>query len=379
MLVDALAVAAFAAWLAVLLLPAQAWRTRERLEPFGAPNVDADLGAVTVLIPARNEAAALEATIASLAAQGRQLRVVVIDDQSSDATATIARRAADQWSGVLDLAVINGQALPPGWGGKLWALEQGLREVSSAFCLLLDAEIRLGPGTLAALLEKANAEGRAMVSVMARLHCATIWERLLVPPFIYFFKLLYPFARVNAPASRVAAAAGGCILIRTEALRAVGGFAAIADALIDDCTLAAKIKGSGRSIWLGLSEHIASTRIYADLTSFRRMVTRTAFTQLRYSLGLLILVTALMLVVFVAPWVGVTTGRPWGRIAGIGGIVAMSAAFWPVVRFYRLSPAWVATLSVAALLFLAMTIESAIRYWRGIRAEWKGRTYASRS
>jgi len=379
MLVDAFAMAAFAAWLAVLLLPAKAWRTRERLEPFDAGRDDNDLGEVTVLIPARNEAAAIAATIDALAAQGRNLRVIVIDDQSSDTTAAIASRAAERWSGVLGLVVIDGQCLPTGWGGKLWALEQGLRQVNSTYCLLLDAEIRLGAGTVAALLEKANAERRAMVSVMARLHCATFWERLLVPPFIFFFKLLYPFARVNAPGSRVAAAAGGCILIRTETLRSVGGFAPIADALIDDCTLAAKVKRTGQSIWLGLGDSVTSLRVYTDLASFRRMVTRTAFTQLRYSIGLLVLVVALMLLVFVAPWIGVVAGDVGGRVAGIGAIVAMSAAYWPTVRFYRLPAPWALTLSMAALLFLAMTIESAVRYWRGIRAEWKGRTYASRT
>jgi hopene-associated glycosyltransferase HpnB len=380
MLVVGFAAAALAAWIVVLLLPTRPWSTRERLEVAGPEAGTADLRQVTVLIPARNEAPAIPGTLAALAAQGRNLRIILIDDESDDGTAAAAERAASASGGSLDLVVVRGQALPAGWGGKLWALEQGLARVDRDYCLLLDAEITLRAGVIGALLEHARRDDRAMVSVMATLHCDGFWEKLLVPPFVYFFKLLYPFAAVNATSRRTAAAAGGCILIRTEALRAAGGFAAWRDALIDDCTLAAAIKRRGHRIWLGLSEHVVSERVYPDLASFRRMVSRSAFTQLRYSWLLLGVVIALMLLVFVAPWVGVVAAPGFsGKTIGGVAIVAMAAAYWPMVRFYRLSPLWALSLSVAAVLYLAMTLESALNYARGNRAEWKGRKYAARS
>jgi len=382
MLVDVLAAAALAAWLGVLLLPSAPWRTRERLVvsarlPGGDPD-QVDLSNVTVLIPARNESAEIAATLRGLTGQGKHLEVFVIDDQSDDGTAESARRANAEFAEPLDLRLIDGRDLPPGWGGKLWALDQGLARVERDFCLLLDAEIVLDAGVIGTLLRKADKENRAMVSVMARLRCDNGWEKLLVPPFIFFFKLLYPFAKVNNPHRRTAAAAGGCILIETEVLRGIGGFAAIRDALIDDCTLAARVKQSGRSIWLGLSDSVTSGRAYPDLRSFRNMVTRTAFTQLRYSAVLLGVVVAVMAVVFIAPLLALAASSgPVGVAAGAGAYAAMSAAYWPTIRFYRLSALWVFTLPVAGVLFLAMTVESALRYWRGVTAEWKGRTYDS--
>jgi hopene-associated glycosyltransferase HpnB len=374
------AAVALAAWVAVLLLPSKPWRTRERLEPADASSGRAAFDRVTVLIPARNEAAAIGETLAALARQSPQIKVVVVDDQSDDGTAQAARDANDALARPLDLEIVEGRALPAAWGGKLWALEQGLERAERDYCLLLDAEIVLAPGILQALLLKAIDENRAMVSIMAKLRCETFWEKLLVPPFIFFFKLLYPFASVNDPRAKTAAAAGGCILIETRVLRAIGGFAVIRDALIDDCALAARVKRAGHSIWLGLSESVTSSRAYPDLASFRRMVTRTAFTQLRFSFWLLVLVVLLMQAVFVAPIMGLAlSSAAWGRLAGVGALLAMFAVYWPTVRFYGLAPVWIATLPAAAMLFLAMTVESALRYWRGVKAEWKGRRYAAGS
>jgi hopene-associated glycosyltransferase HpnB len=387
MLVDSLAALALVSWLGVLLLTSFSWRTRERIEPEG-PDADPrragtfDLGRVCVLIPARNESAAIGRTLQGLAAQGRELEVVVVDDQSDDATAAAAR-AAVAGKHPIELTVVDGRPLPDGWGGKLWALEQALELAGRDYCLLLDAEIFLEPGMLATLLRKAEQENRALVSVMARLNCESFWEKLLVPPFVFFFKLLYPFVRVNDPRSRTAAAAGGCVLIRTEVLRSLGGFASIRDALIDDCALARHVKRAGHSIWLGLSESAKSARAYPDLASFRRMVARTAFTQLRYSVAWLGLVVALMLVVFVSPLAALAlaalsrVGTSFGALAGAAALVAMSAAYLPMLRFYGLAPLRALTLPLAAMLFLAITIESAVGYWRGVRAEWKGRTYAA--
>lgn len=371
-----LAAGGLAAWLAVLLLPSRPWSTRERLQPDSADPVDP--GLVTALIPARNEAAAIASTLAALAQQGPGLKLVLIDDESDDGTAEVAVEANRQLDQPLDLTVIAGQPLAAGWSGKLWALSQGLPAVKTRFTLLIDAEIELAPGMLAALLDKARREQRGLVSIMARLRCEGFWEKLLVPAFVYFFKLLYPFARVSSPRHATAAAAGGCILVRTEALHRIGGFAAIHDALIDDCTLARRIKQAGFPIWLGLSDAVSSSRPYPDLAGFRRMVTRTAFTQLYYSWLLLLLVTAIMLLMFVAPVLLLLGGAGAEmRFLGAAALLAMSASYWPVVRFYGLSPWWVFSLPLAGALYLTMTIESALAHARGTTARWKGRHYSS--
>jgi hopene-associated glycosyltransferase HpnB len=382
-------VLALAAWGAILVLPWQPHRTRERFEPGGparrgkgaAPdgaairsNADApDLATVTVLIPARNEAAVIGTTLDGLARQGRHLHVIVIDDESTDGTAECCARLDRP----LDLDVVRGSPLPRGWGGKLWALQQGLSRVERAFVLLLDADIDLDAGVVGGLLEKAEREDCALVSVMAELKCETFWEKLLVPPFILFFKLLYPFACVNDPDSRAAAAAGGCILIRTAALRGVGGFERICGALIDDCSLAALVKAHGARIWLGLSHSVRSSRDYTTLASFWRMVSRTAFTQLHYSGALLAVVIVLMLALFLAPPAAVVFGpTALARSCGVAALLAMAAAYAPVATFYDRPLWWTGTLPAAALLFLAMTVSSALNYWRGVRARWKSRDYA---
>ena len=363
---------ALGAWLGVLLLPSQPYRTRERFEPRGSTESE-DLSSVAVLIPARNEAAVIGRTLHGLARQGRALSVIVVDDESNDGTAEICTRLDTP----LRVDVLAGRPLPPAWGGKLWALEQGLARVERPFVLLLDADIELGAGVVAGLLEKAEREDCALVSIMAELRCEGVWEKLLVPPFIFFFKLLYPFARVNDASRRTAAAAGGCILIRTDVLREIGGFERIRGELIDDCSLAALVKNRARRVWLGLSHAVKSLREYATLVSFWEMVTRTAFTQLGYSAALLGLVTAIMLVMFVAPIAALVAGpTPLARGVGGAALLAMTGAYLPVVRYYRRPAAWTATLPVAALLFLAMTWSSALNYWRGVRAQWKNRDYA---
>ena len=359
-------------WSAILLLPWEPHRTRERLE--ARPDANADLRDVTVLIPARNEAAVIERTLAALERQGSGLRVVVIDDQSSDDTGEILRRFAAA-SRALALDVVAGTSLPPGWAGKLWALEQGRAHADRAYTLLLDADIELARGTLQPLLDSARTRNAALTSIMAELRCKTFWERLLAPPFVFFFKLLYPFALINDARSRTAGAAGGCMLVRTPVLNELGGFKAIRGALIDDCTLAAAIKGRGEPIWLGLSRSVRSLRDYEGLGDFWRMVSRSAFTQLKYSTWLLLAVTVLMTAVFVAPFAALAVAAPAAVVVGAGAVLAMCAAYAPIVRFYRLPLVWTVTLPVAAVLFLAMTWSSAWSYWRGRRATWKNRIY----
>jgi len=365
---------ALAAWLCVLVLPYQPHRVRERLEA-DADRSD-DLGGVTAIIPARDEAELIGRTIAALLSQGRGLAVVVVDDQSSDDTRGAAARAATP---NISLRVVDGRPLPDGWAGKLWALEQGLAVADRAYVLLLDADIELAPRTVPALLEKLRERDATLVSLMAELNSETFWERLLSPAFVFFFKLLYPFARSNDATKATAAAAGGCMLVRADALRELGGFAAIRGALIDDCTLAAALKRHRPPIWIGMTHSVRSLRAYATLGDFWSMVARSAFTQLRYSAWWLLLATALMVVTLLMPIVGVVVGVATVdlRLTLTAGAawLALAAAYWPVVTFYRLPVAAAATLPLAAALFLAMTWSSAIGYWRGTRARWKARDY----
>ena len=250
----------------------------------------------------------------------------------------------------------------------------------------MGADIELAAGTIPALHRFAAQRGAALVSLMAELHCEGLAEKLLTPAFVFFFKLLYPFALANDPRRRTAAAAGGCMLVRTADLRALGGFAAIRGALIDDCALAAALKRTGGTTWLGMSRSVRSLRAYA-LHDFWRMVSRSAFTQLRYSPLRLLAATAAMVVTLLAPPVALVAAAfassadawPAGASAAALGWLAMSAAYWPVVRFYRLSAPWTLALPVAGALFLAMTWDSAFAYWRGTRATWKNRSYASSS
>ncbi len=372
-------------WAAVLLLPWRPYGTRERLEAAAAP---ADLRDVAVVIPARNEAAQIERVLEALTRQGPGLEVRVLDDESTDGTGEICRRfartlaaargSAPSGEGVqrfpLRLEVETGRAVPPGWAGKLWALEQGAAPVDRPFVLLLDADIELAPCLVPALLERARSRRAVLVSCMATLACTHFWERLLVPAFIFFFKLLYPFALVES--GHRAGAAGGCMLVETAALRGIGGFAALRDALIDDCTLAARLRRQGGKLSLSMSRSVRSLRGYARLGDFWAMVARSAFTQLGYSTALLALTTLVMLTAFFGPLAAAAAApTPAAAAAGLVGYLCMCGAYMPVVRFYGLGPAWTAALPAAAALFLAMTWSSALNYWRGTRAQWKERSY----
>jgi hopene-associated glycosyltransferase HpnB len=368
---------ALVAWVGVLVAPHQPHRTRERLE--ADPAAPDDLAAVAVLIPARDEAATIGRTVGGLAAQGRGLSVVVIDDESSDGTADAARASAAATRGALELRVIAGRPLPAGWAGKLWALEQGLAVVDRPFVLLLDADIEVAPGLVATLLREARTRDASLVSLMAELRCTTFWERLLTPAFVFFFKLLYPFAWVADPRRRTAAAAGGCMLVRSDTLRAIGGFAAIRGALIDDCTLAAALKRARPPIWLGMTHSVRSLREYPALRDFWSMVSRSAFTQLRYSTALLLLAIVLMVATLAAPVIGTIVAAVTGDVGlaalSLAGWLTMAAAYGPLVRFYGLPLVFALTLPAAGALFLAMTVSSAVGYWRGTRASWKARAY----
>ena len=358
-------------WVALILAPWRPWSTRERLEP-GDPRDGTDLSDVTVLIPARNEGNVIGRTLSALRRDGKGLRVTLVDDQSTDETASIARSALP-----IDLKIIRGDPLPAGWTGKIWALEQGWRGIDSDLVLLLDADIELQPGMVGALKRKLIGEKLALVSIMAELRTESFWEKLLVPAFVYFFKLLYPFAVGNDPRSNLGVAAGGCILLRSDSLRMIGGFDALRNAIIDDCSLARKIKKSGNRTWIGLSHSVRSHRPYARLSNFWEMVERTAFTQLKYSSWLLLATTLAMLLSFWLPWAGLFSPHLPLRIIAIFGVFAMTWSYLPMLRYYRRSIFWVPMLPLISGLYLLMTWSSALRYWRGMRSEWKGRVYAN--
>jgi len=357
------------AWPCILLLPWKQWSTRERLDSDDS-SPEVDLSDVTVLIPARDEAESIAGTVAALERQGKNLAVIVIDDQSSDGTAELAKRS---FRG--NLRVLLGKELPESWVGKLWTLEQGRQVATTELILLLDADIELAPGTIRTLKSKLETESLDLVSLMAELRMRTPWEKILSPTFIFFFKLLYPFAVGNDPRSRLGVAAGGCVLIRARTLQAIGGFGALKTSIIDDCELAKRVKQSGGKTWIGLSHSAKSQRPYPNLSSFWNMVARTAFTQLRYSVLLLLLTTLLMVFAFWCPLFGLAHRSTIVRTASWIGLISMWAAYLPVVRFYRQSPFLVITLPFVALLYLLMTWSSAIRYWRGQRSMWKGRSY----
>jgi hopene-associated glycosyltransferase HpnB len=357
-------------WAVITLLPWRPWSTRESLD--GKPGIAVpDLSQITVLIPARNEADVVGRTLASVAAQGAGQRIILIDDQSADGTASAARDAR-----VPGLEIVAGQPMPPGWTGKLWALEQGRLRTSTPLMLLLDADIELRPGVLTALHEKLQAEHLALVSLMARLSMSGFWERLLIPAFVFFFKLLYPFRLSNSRFRHVAAAAGGCILVRRDAVEEIGGFATLRGKLIDDCSLAAAIKRSGHRTWLGLTHSAVSQRPYPALRPIWDMVARTAYTQLRYSPILLAACTALMAAAFVFPLVALFVPHPAAQsLAGLS-LLFMAGSYIPLLRYYELSPFRSAALPFAGVLFLLMTWTSALRHWHGNGSLWKDRSYA---
>ncbi|MFM8330588.1 MAG: glycosyltransferase [Candidatus Methylumidiphilus sp.] len=369
-----LALSAFAAavWFIVQVLPWRPWLHSETLEPKTSSG-QADLSGLTVLIPARNEADQIGTTLTSLAGQGSGLRVVLVDDGSDDGTADTARQSADG----LDLRIIEGQPLRAGWSGKLWALQQGLGEVGTDWTLLLDADIQLRPGMAAALLDKAQADNRPFVSIMAYLRMESAWEKLLMPAFIYFFKLLYPFRLANSEFRHVAAAAGGCILVQTQVLAGIGGFASIQGAIIDDCTLAKRVKQAGHRIWIGQSHAVISARPYDGLGPIWEMVARSAFTQLRYSVWLLALCNLLIVSLFLGPVAGLLLGDANTRALALTAYLTMAGSYLPSLRYYGRNPAWALLLPGVAAFYLAMTWTSAIRYWRGDRSRWKNRVYAA--
>ncbi|MBC8337594.1 MAG: glycosyltransferase [Rhodospirillales bacterium] len=367
----------------MLALRGRFWRADQRL--VDAPADRTDWPDVVCVIPARNEAPTIGRTVASLTDQDYPagISVIVVDDNSDDGTADAAGQTAKHPD---RLSVITGKPLQEGWSGKLWAVHQGLeaaRTISpdAPFVLLTDADITHDPESLRRLVAKAESDGLDLVSLMVRLRCESLWEKLLIPAFIFFFQKLYPFPWVNDANNTMAAAAGGCMLVRRSALDRAGGVDAIRHRLIDDCALAGQLKANG-PIWLGLSTRVVSERRYEHLSEIWDMVARTAFEQLGNSGLALIGTVVAMLVTYVVPplaGLGFLGGGPVMAAGLATWLGLMGLAFYPTLRLYGLPLAWGVLLPLAAFLYTLMTISSALRYWQGRGGAWKGRHYKTPS
>ena len=379
-----LAALALAAWLYLALGRRGFWHANQRLEPAGKRG-PVDWPTVAAVVPARNEAEVIEGSLRSLLAQDYpgKFGIVLVDDGSGDGTGEFARAIAQ--GADRPLAVVAGRPLPPGWTGKLWALSQGLDVAGEtlpdhAYAWLTDADIEHSPDVLRRLVAKADGDDRALVSVMARLNCDSLWERLLIPAFVFFFQKLYPFPTVNDPATSTAAAAGGCLLVRRTLLDRAGGITAIRDELIDDCALADRVRRAGGRLWLGLTADVRSRRPYARLVDIWDMVARSAYTQLRHSPWLLVGTLLGMALLYLAPPLLVLTSPLHGDWLAAGLAAAawstMAVLYRPTLQLYDRS-AWAGlALPVAGLLYSLMTVSSAIRHWRGHGGRWKGRVQA---
>jgi hopene-associated glycosyltransferase HpnB len=366
-----LALLACLAWATMVLAWGRYWQAGPSLAPVrAAPPAPA----LDVVVPARDEADGIEVALRSLLAQdyAGPLRVILVDDQSTDGTGAIARAiaAADP-----RLVVIEGGKRPAGWSGKLWAVAQGVERAEAPLVLLTDADIVHDPLHLATLAAKLEADGLDLVSEMVELRCTALAERLLVPAFVYFFAMLYPFAWVNDPQRGTAAAAGGTVLLRRRALERIGGVRAVRGALIDDVALARAVKRGGR-IWLGHSQLARSVRPYPDALSVWRMVARTAYVQLGRSPAMLLLCIAGMGLVWLVPPGAALLAHGAARWLGLAAWVAMALSYVPTLRRFRLSPLWAPLLPGVAVFYMAATLGSALDHHRGRGVVWKRRAYA---
>ena len=334
---------------------------------------------IAVIIPARNEADVVGLAIRSLLQQSGHdaLHVFLVDDASTDGTAQAAQEAVFAIGQAQNLTVIPGRPLAPGWSGKLWAMEQGIQQAGQTapdFFMFTDADIEHAADSVARLVSIAQAGRYDVASFMVKLHCQSVAEKLLIPAFVYFFFKLYPPAWVANPRRSEAGAAGGCILIRPAALEKAGGIAAIRQEVIDDCSLAARVKHNGGRLWLGASATTRSIRPYESFSGIGQMISRSAFNQLRHSNILLLLSMAGMAATYLLPPALVFFTHRLAP-AALGGTawLLMVISYWPVLRLYRLNPLWALALPLAAVFYVAATFHSAWKYWTGRGGEWKGR------
>lgn len=375
-----LAGASLLIWVYLLVARGGFWLARERDDVDEPDQIPETWPSVAVVVPARDEADVIEQTIGSLLAQdypGR-FRIVLVDDRSSDGTAEAARRAVVA-SGADRLEIVTGRERPTRWTGKVWAMRQGLARALETdtpdYVLFTDADIAHTPDNLRKLVIRGEARRLVLVSLMAKLHCRSFAEKLLIPAFVFFFAMLFPFAWSNDPSRRTAAAAGGCMLVRRDALLAAGGLETIAWAIIDDCALARIMKRQG-SIWLGLTRRAVSIRPYGGMEETGRMVARSAYAQLGYSPVILLGTVLGMLIVYAAPPLLAVFAAGFARIMGAAAWILMALAYQPMLRFYGQSPIWGPLLPATGACYTVFTMNSAIQYWRGRGGMWKGRVQA---
>jgi hopene-associated glycosyltransferase HpnB len=362
-------------WIYLLIGRGRFWRVAARptpQRPTGAP------GHVVVVIPARNEAAVIGSAVASLARQrfAGRIDLIVVDDGSTDGTAEAVMTAARASGMSPRLRLIRGTALPSGWSGKLWALAQGVAEAGDVdYFLFTDADIEHSPNSVATLVATAEAQDRDLVSHMVKLSTATAAERFLIPAFVFFFLMLYPPAWIAAARHerKLAAAAGGCILIRPAALDRIGGLRAIRSHIIDDCALARAVKDSGGRIWLELTRDTRSLRAYGSSAEIGAMISRSAFAQLNHSYLVLAATLLGLFLTYLFPAFLLFAGDPLLVAIGGAALVLMSIGYFPMVRFYGLSPLWSLCLPPIATFYMGAVIHSAVQYARGNGGKWKGR------
>ena len=376
-----LAAVSLAVWIYLVFARGWFWLGRERDD--AAITLPAVLPSVAVVVPARNEADGIAQSVTSLLTQDYpSLSLIVVDDDSQDGTVDVAQRAGAALGAQDKLTILAGQPLPTHWTGKLWAVKQGIAaaEEKSApkYLMLTDADIVHRRDTVSWLVAHSERHSLVLNSLTARWRCENLAERVHIPAFIYFFEMLYPFAWVNRPDHRTAGAAGGCMLLRTDALRAAGGIDVIRDALIDDCALAAAMKRQG-PIWLGLTDRVQSIRPYARWGDIRRMVARSAYAQLRYS-PLIVAGTIFgMALTYLVPPLLTLFGSGWAQLGALAAWALMAISFQPTLRLYRLSPLWGVALPAISFLFMLYTLDSAYQYAAGKGGSWKGRIQAKAS
>jgi hopene-associated glycosyltransferase HpnB len=375
-----LAGASLLIWIYLLVGRGKFWAMRERDdvdEPQQQPEV---WPSVVVVVPARDEADVIARSIGSLLAQDYpgSFRIVLVNDRSSDGTADVACRAVLASDGDR-LEIVKGRERPAGWAGKVWAMRQGLARALETnapdYLLFTDADIAHTPDNLRKLVLRAERRRLVLVSLMAKLHCESFAEKLLIPAFVFFFAMLFPFRWSNDPARKIAVAAGGCMLMRRDALLAAGGLETIARDIIDDCALARVMKSQG-PIWLGLTRRAVSIRPYGGMGEIGRMVARSAYAQLGYSPALLCGTVFGMVIVYAAPPLLACFAHGPARIMAAAAWLLMAIAYQPMLRFYRLSPIWGLLLPTTGACYTVFTMDSAIQHWRGRGGMWKGRAQA---
>ena len=368
-----------ATWSYLILARGSFWRTKSA----DAEGSDKPVfsGSVVAIVPARNEAELIGPIVTSLLNQSVlnqsvAMPVILVDDESTDGTADVARRAAEKAGKADRLIVIQSKPLPAGWTGKLWSMHQGFQyagTLNPAWLMFADADVRQGEETVANMGLIASQGNYDLVSFMVKLHCESLAEKLLIPAFVYFFFMLYPPAWIRDARRSTAGAAGGCMLVRAETLERAGGLEAIRGAVIDDCSLARLLKQHGGRLWLGLTDQSQSLRRYESFSAVEHMVSRTAFNQLKHSSLLLLGTIAGMVITYLAPPLLLLTHNRPTMFMGAAAWAAMTITYSTMVRYYRLNPAWALTLPLAALFYLSATIHSAFKYWTGSGGDWKGR------